>query len=214
MERWDRKSRLMEILTPVDSARAFEFENHTAVFDFTPIAHGVQGYYWDFPSVKQNVPTMNRGIFDARVYPHAPRADLKREFENALAQRAVELDDVHLMGHPERWYDPRAKHSAPRVLLAGDAAGTEPLLGEGISHAIHFGILAADAALDALRRENFSFANYERRIAWSRLGLHLRAKKIVAQVVFAAHGEWFYRWGFELLRILFANVNGESQSAT
>jgi flavin-dependent dehydrogenase len=40
--RWDRISRLIEILTPVDATRAPEFIEHTAVFDFTPITHGVK----------------------------------------------------------------------------------------------------------------------------------------------------------------------------
>ncbi len=75
---------------------------------------------------------MNRGVFDSRVRSSRPRAELKPVFEDSLAQREVELDDVHLQGHPERWFDASARHSAPRVLLAGDAAGTEPLFGEGI----------------------------------------------------------------------------------
>ncbi len=201
--RWDRISRLMEILTPIDATRAPEFVDHTAVFDFTPLARGVQGYYWDFPSVKQGLPMMNRGVFDSRVRPNFPRAELKPVFEDALALREVELDDVHLQGHPERWYDASVKHSAPRVLLAGDAAGTEPLLGEGISHALNFGIFAADAAVAALVRGNFSFADYSRRVAWSALGRQLQFKRAVAHIVYGKRGAWLYRLGFRTLRTVF-----------
>ena len=201
--RWDRISRLMEILTPVDAARAPEFVDHTALFDFTPIARGGQGYYWDFPSVKQGVPMMNRGVFDSRVRPSRPRAELKPVFEDSLAQREVELDDVHLQGHPERWFDASAKHSAPRVLLAGDAAGAEPLFGEGISHALNFGTLAADAAVEALARGDFSFSSYRRRVAWSALGRRLRFKRAVAHIVYGNRGAWFYRLGFRTLQMIF-----------
>ena len=198
--RWDRISRLMEILTPVDAARASEFVDHTAVFDFTPIARGVQGYYWDFPSIKQGAPAMNRGVFDSRVRPDRPRAELKPIFDDALAARQIELDDAHLQGHPERWFDAAVAHSAPRVLLAGDAAGTEPLFGEGISHALNFGMIAANEALRALACGDFSFADYQRRVAWSALGRRVRFKRAVAHIVYGNRGAWFYRLGFSTLR--------------
>jgi len=201
--RWDRISRLMEILTPVDPTRAPEFTDHTAVFDFTPTKNGAQGYYWDFPSFKQGVPVMNRGLYDSRVHPLRPRAELKSIFESSLAQRQVELDDAHLQGHPERWFDPGTKHSAPRVLLAGDAAGTEPWLGEGISHALDFGMRAADEAMRALQRNDFSFADYERRIAFSALGRRFQFKRMIAHVIYGNRGEWFYGLGFSLLRGVF-----------
>jgi flavin-dependent dehydrogenase len=201
--RWDRISRLMEILTPVDALCTPEFLDHAAVFDFTPIGRGVQGYYWDFPSVKQQVPLMNRGLFDSRVRPARPPARLVPIFQDTLAERQVELDDVHLQGHPERWFDASENHSSRRVVLAGDAAGTEPLLGEGISHALEFGILAADAAQRALARNDYSFADYGRRIAWSALGRRLRLKRAVAHVVYGHRGRWFYRLGFGTLRAIF-----------
>ncbi|MBI5029412.1 MAG: FAD-dependent monooxygenase [Chloroflexi bacterium] len=201
--RWDRISRLMEILTPVDPTCAPEFVDHTAVFDFTPTKYGVQGYYWDFPSFKQGTPVMNRGLYDSRAQPHRPRAELKPILESALAERQVELDQAHLQGHPERWFDATTKHSAPHVLLAGDAAGTEPWLGEGISHALDFGMRTADEAMRALQRQNFSFADYERRIAWSALGRRLQFKRLIAHIIYDNPGDWFYRLGFSLLRGVF-----------
>ena len=199
--RWDRISRLMEILTPVDATRAPEFIDHTAVFDFTPVARGVQGYYWDFPSFKQDVAMMNRGLFDSRVHPHFPQTQLKPVFESMLEKRGVEMN--HLQGHPERWFEPFIKHSAPRVLLAGDAAGTEPLFGEGISHALDFGMRAAEETMRALRRNDFSFADYERRIALSALGRRLWFKHTVAHIAYGKRGEWFYRLGWRVLRAMF-----------
>jgi flavin-dependent dehydrogenase len=120
-----------------------------------------------------------------------------------LAKRQVELDDAHLQGHPERWFDASVKHSAPRVLLAGDAAGTEPLFGEGISHALDFGMLAADSAINALARGDFSFVGYNHRIAWSALGRRLRFKRAIAHVVYGNRGAWFYRLGFRTLQTIF-----------
>ncbi len=200
--RSDRISRLMEVLTPVpDSGRTPEFASHTAVFDFTPIAHGVQGYYWDFPSVKAGEPYMNRGLFDARVRPDRPRAQLKPVLSAELESRGLKLGDWRLEGHPERWFDPNEPHSVPRVVLAGDAAGVEPWLGEGISHALDFGIRAADQVMDALARGDYSFANYTRTIARSPLGRRLRFKRWIAHYVYGNRGEWFYRSGWRMLQL-------------
>lgn len=199
--RWDRISRLMEILTPIDPTRAPEFIDHTAVFDFSPVARGVQGYYWDFPSFKQGTPMMNRGLFDSRVQPGFPYAQLKPVFESMLGKRAVTIH--HLQGHPERWFEPFTKHSAPRVLLAGDAAGAEPLFGEGISHALDFGRRAADEAMRALHRNDFSFADYERRVALSALGRRLWFKHTVAWVAYGGFGKNFGRLAWMIFRAMF-----------
>jgi flavin-dependent dehydrogenase len=200
--RSDRISRLMEIVTPVnDAARSDEFANHTAVFDFSPIARGVQGYYWDFPSFKKDAPLMNRGLFDSRVRPERPRAELKPVLHDELRARGLEIGDWKLEGYPERWFDPREKHSAPRVILAGDAAGTEPWLGEGISHALDFGMRAADYVCDAFARNEFSFGDYADVIANSRLGKRLRFKRFIAHYVYGNRGERFYRGGWRMLRV-------------
>jgi geranylgeranyl reductase family protein len=201
--RWDRISRLMEILTPVDATQAPEFVGNMAVFDFTLLSNRVQGYFWDFPSFKKGVALMNRGVFDSRVHSDKPRADLKQAFAESLSRRLVELDEVQLQGHPERWYDHGARHSAPRILLAGDAAGTEPLLGEGISYALNFGMMAGDSAVNALSQRDFTLLDYDRRVAWSALGIRLRLKRAVAGFVYGDRGDWFYRAGWAIGRTVF-----------
>ncbi|HZQ11083.1 MAG TPA: NAD(P)/FAD-dependent oxidoreductase [Anaerolineae bacterium] len=201
--RSDRISRLIEILTPVDATSAPEFVNHTAVFDFTPLERGVQGYYWDFPSYKNGQAMMNRGLFDSRVRSDRPRAELKPVFKEALQGRGFELGDWKLEGHPERWFDPKEAHSVPNIVLAGDAAGTEPWLGEGISHGIDFGMRAADAVIDAFGRGDFSFADYSKQIARSPLGRRLRFKRFVAYYLYGNREDWFYRTGWKILQVGF-----------
>lgn len=201
--RWDRISRLIEVLTPIDAERTPEFATHTAVFDFSPLAFGTQGYYWDFPSLKQGIPSMNRGVFDSRVYPERERAELLRVFVNSLGERGIELGQVHLQGHPERWFDPGARHSAPHVILAGDAAGTEPLFGEGISHALDFGMLAGQTAVAAVRRGDYRFDDYARRVSWSALGRRLQFKRMLAQISYAPWGDGLTRLGWNVLRTIF-----------
>jgi menaquinone-9 beta-reductase len=206
--RWDRISRLLEVLAPADSAASFEFTEHTAVLDFTPILSGVQGYVWRFPSIKQGVPTMNVGVYDGRIYPKRGLAELKPILANGVRSTGADPGKLRVMGHPERWFDAGVRHSAPRVVLAGDAAGVEPLLGEGISHALDFGILAADAVLDALARNDFSFAAYGRLVSRSALGRRLTLKRTVARFCYANHPRWRYRLGWKLCKAILQRFSG------
>lgn len=199
--RSDRIARLIEVLTPVNETCSPEFKDHTAVFDFTPISRGVQGYYWDFPSYQRGAALMNRGLFDSRVRADRGRAQLKPVLEEELTERGVSLNDQKLMGHPERWFDPRGPHAAPHIVLAGDAAGADPWLGEGIAYALDFGRRASDAVINAFAREDFSFDAYTRTIATSSLGRRLQLKRFIAHVVYGNRGEWFYRAGWRLLQV-------------
>jgi flavin-dependent dehydrogenase len=175
-----RVSRLIEILTPEDPNTTPEFLHNTAVFDFTPTRQRVQGYYWDFPSLKDGRAWMNRGVFDSRVLPHRDRADLPAALAAALDHRGVDLQQHQLQGHPERWFDPKGRYSAPHMLLVGDAAGVEPLLGEGIAWALLYGPTAADALLDAFQRDDLSFSTWDRRLASSPLGRQLALRTRLA----------------------------------
>jgi flavin-dependent dehydrogenase len=183
-----RISRLMEILTPEDAEQTPEFVNSTAVFDFDCVPEGVQGYMWDFPSLIDGQLYLNRGIFDSRVHADL-RGDMREALRTALAERGRRLDDYQLQGHPERWFDPRAAFAAPGVLLVGDAAGVDPLFGEGISHAMKYGALAA-RELAASPRLDFNFRGYRKRILASDLGRDLTLKVRLARI---AYGPFHHR---------------------
>lgn len=155
-------ARLMEVLTPEDAAVTPEFREGIAVFDFTPMTEGLQGYYWDFPSFIDGKPYMNRGLFDSRARPDRSKADLKQILRHELAHRDRELEDYKLKGHPIRWWSRENQFSMPRILLVGDAAGADPLVGEGISFALGYGEVATSAIEDAFSRSDFSFETYRR----------------------------------------------------
>jgi geranylgeranyl reductase family protein len=156
-------ARLLEVLTPEDE-RQPEFSKAMAVFDFTRTADGLQGYYWDFPSFVEGKPFMNRGVFDSRVKPEWPRANLKDVLSQSLIERDRNLEDCELKGHPIRWWNRSGEFSMPRVLLVGDAAGADPLVGEGISFALGYGKVAAESIADAFDRQDFSFSTYRSRL--------------------------------------------------
>lgn len=179
-----RICRAMEVLTPEDPAATTEFREHMALFDFSPVTDGLQGYYWDFPSSVDGEPFMNRGVFDSRVLPERPNADLKGIFKSFMDRRQRKLEEYKLMGNPGRWFDPQAEFSAPRVLLAGDAAGIEPLGGDGISCSLGYGEVVALELARAFASGDFSFAGYRDRLLAHPIGHHMAGRTQQAQFIY------------------------------
>ncbi len=185
---WDKHSkvaRLIEVLTDEQPSERWEFQDQVAVIDFTDMPHGLQGYYWDFPSVVEGVPKMNRGVFDSRAAEARDKHDLKKSLRDQMQERDRNLDDYKMKGHPIRWFDPKGALSRPHVVLCGDAAGVDPLLGEGIAFALGYGDITAREVARAFRKQDFSFAGYKRRVMTSRITWQL-APRI-----------WFARWAYK-----------------
>ncbi|NUO79009.1 NAD(P)/FAD-dependent oxidoreductase [candidate division KSB1 bacterium] len=187
-EEISRVSRLLEVLVPARNGALEDFNSQTALIDFRPMRAGLQGYVWDFPCWIDGRPHLNVGLFDSRVHENAAqtRADLPALLEQHLAARGFE-PSTKVMGHPERWHHSADCFSRPRVLLAGEAAGIEPWLGEGISAALAYGPIAAETLLHALDTKDFSLRDYRERLRAHRLGKFLQRNRIVARLFYSRH---------------------------
>jgi menaquinone-9 beta-reductase len=62
---------------------------------------------------------------------------------------------------PIRWFNPRNRFTIDRVILAGDAAGVDPLMGEGISCAFEHGKLAAQSIGELLAGDRRALSKYD-----------------------------------------------------
>ncbi|HSM58960.1 MAG TPA: FAD-dependent monooxygenase [Candidatus Sulfomarinibacteraceae bacterium] len=203
--KWDdesRVARLLEVLTPEDAQRQMEFREGVAVFDFTPMKNDLQGYYWDFPSYVKGKPYMNRGVFDSRARPEKEKAKLPQVLDDAMAERGRRLEEYKLKGHPIRWFDKDGQFAQERVLLVGDAAGADPLFGEGISFALGYGEVAAETINEAFARQDFSFADYRRRLLEHRLFDHLAWRTRLARYAYLLNYPWLVRLGWRVARLL------------
>jgi geranylgeranyl reductase family protein len=98
------------------------------------------GYQWIFP--KATSLTVGIGAFAASG------AGLRETLQDDMATLGIHVDGARLNGHPLPVYCRHENLGDRRVLLTGDAAGLmDPLLGEGIRHAVDSGRLAAHAVL-------------------------------------------------------------------
>ncbi|MFN2250051.1 MAG: NAD(P)/FAD-dependent oxidoreductase [Candidatus Promineifilaceae bacterium] len=186
-------ARLMEVLTPEEATSQSQFREGIAIFDFTPMINGLQGYYWDFPSYIDGQPVMNRGIFDSRARTERPKADLKKILRDSLAERDRDLGEYKLKGHPIRWWNRKNRFAMPRILLVGDAAGADPLVGEGISFALGYGDVAAGAIENAFSNQDFSFEDYRDRLLKHPLFHQLDIRTRVAKMAYKVQSPWLTR---------------------
>jgi flavin-dependent dehydrogenase len=192
-------SRLLEVLIPAESqvpatSDCGSDDDRPVIIDFSWIADGVQGYVWDFPTRVQGRSSRSKGIFDSRIHPHIPSTSIKSVLLKELVSAGVKPDQIELQGHPLRWFRPGGILSAPGVLLVGDAAGVDPLLGEGISFALGYGSIAAEQLVDGFSYGNFSFRRYRWRVLTHQVGRILGRRHAVAWAIYSIRSRWLLRF--------------------
>lgn len=193
----------LEVINPA-YAGASLFASHWAIFDFTPVRQNLQGYYWDFPSHIDGLPMFNRGVYHAHQVYRTTRANLRGILNSSLLLSGVDLQNCNVNGHPIHRFSPSNRFARDRMILVGDAAGVDPLFGEGIAPALGYGEVAAQAIQDAFERGDFSFGLYKRRLLLSGVGRYLLVRWAVAGLGYRlCQYPWYMRglWGLGKLLV-------------
>lgn len=141
------------------------------------------GYSWDFPTISGGQSCICRGVYvlSPRADPkgasrRAPDLDVKEILRVRLRSLGLDLDRYRLKRFAERGFEPSLELSRPGALLAGEAAGIDPVLGEGIPQAIEYGALAGRYIAEQLAQNDLTFGSYTARVRASRLGRDLRLR--------------------------------------
>jgi flavin-dependent dehydrogenase len=182
-ERPPHVARALEYLLPASGDEP-EFANQMAYFDFSPFRSHLQGYSWRFPSLVNGEPYLNCGIYDSRVDGKRSKADLRTLLDRQIERDFLRVEDVEVGGHPIHWFSPWNRLSDERVLLTGDAAGVDPLFGEGIAVSLSYGDVVAKSIENAFRQGDFRFRDYKRRILSSQVGRYLLLRWLIASFVY------------------------------
>ena len=163
-------------------------------FNFLPVRDGLRGYLWAFPCLIDQVAYVNLGIYSLGVGSFsnaALQARLTTEIDTLSPARAAG-QTRRLRAFPIYGYALKRPLAAPHVALVGDAAGAEPLLGEGISFALEYGAFAAQAIHEALRTKDFSFDSYTRTLAQAWLGKKLARLSFATKLFYGRTARlWF-----------------------
>jgi menaquinone-9 beta-reductase len=162
-----------------------------AYFEFSPVPGNIAGYIWDFPTQVKGEPMRCWGIYDTNMLANGKRPQLKEPLAQEMERLGFHLNEYQIKGHPIRWFSPENRMSVPRVLLVGDAVGADAIFGEGISIALGYGNLAAREIHEAIRRGEYSFHGFKRRVMRGALGQTLIARWAIANIIYPLKWRWF-----------------------
>ncbi len=182
-ERPSHIARLLEVVTEASDGDP-EHRYRTARLDFSGLQARLQGYYWDLPSSIDGAPRMSCGVYDSRMDVSRSRASLPDHLTAGVLRAERRGQNLKLQGHPIHWFSPKNLLSAPGVVLVGDAAGADPLFGEGIGVGLGYGAEAAKAIQRGFARHDFSFAGYKRSILFSDVGRYLLLRWLIGSVAY------------------------------
>jgi flavin-dependent dehydrogenase len=154
-------------------------------FDLRVADAGVEGYYWDFPTVVEGAPAVSRGIYHANS---TACSDLKNQLARCLAVRGLDIARVKLKPFSTRPLVRGAPLARRGLALVGEAAGIDATTGEGIAQAILMGSAAAKHLASALRLGDDRLDAYEAEILGAAVGRHLLQSAWLARRVYGRHG--------------------------
>jgi len=205
-------ARLLEVLTPEYNviAREWRFWRHDrsnlplhredAYFEFFPVLQNIAGYVWDFPTQINGQVMRCWGIYDTNLLAEQKRPPLKVPLAEEMWRFGFDLTNYDIKGHPIRWFTPQNPIVVPRVLFVGDAAGSDPFLGEGISIALGYGSLAAREIGEAFATNDFSFHRYKQRVLSSSLGQALITRWLLTHLIYPLKWKWLQIFIWRILK--------------
>ena len=173
-----RTGRAVMCDVPLRTARWNGFSDARYEFNFRPVAERLRGYVWAFPCLIGGEPHINVGAYS--VHPEGRYLLELLENETARLGGAVS----RFRAFPIHWYHHSDSLSSPRALLVGDAAGVDPLMGEGISYAFEYGRSAAAAIARAFGTGDFAFDGYTETVRGSWMGRKLRRLGLAARLFY------------------------------
>ena len=173
--------------------RATGWDGHAAHrydFDFRSCTNGLRGYRWVFPCVIDGEPHANVGVY---ALPPVDGARMRRELDEILGHVSAAPCRTGWKAFPIRTFDAATAVAAPNALLVGDAAGVDPLMGEGISFALEYGMLAADAIVEGHRTEDLGCGAYARAVTAGTLGRKLRRLALGTRLFYGPRRRFWFR---------------------
>ncbi len=199
-ERKETTGRALMTDIAVNPESAVEFRERCYRFDFRCVSGGISGYSWSFPCMIGGRPYLNVGIYDQRPREFSEKGG---EQSRMLAELAAAFPELPLdamirrtmkwNSFPIRWFDAADRFARGRVILAGDAAGVDPLMGEGISCAFEHGRLAAGAIGAFIGGDEDALGAYDRSLHESAVGRKLAKLAFAARHFYGRHHRLFFR---------------------
>ena len=187
--RW--RAQVIEVDTPAIAGDAARDLLHFDLGD-----RALRGYAWDFPTLVDGQALMCRGIYELSRGDEADGdgIDLGARLHARLERQGIDPAGLRFKRFAERGLALHEPLARPRALLVGEAAGIDPVLGEGIAQAILYGALAGPYLAGCLDCGDLSFAGWPEALRRSRVGLDLRVRELATPWVYERMRPELERW--------------------
>jgi flavin-dependent dehydrogenase len=148
---------------------------------------GMSGYYWDFPTRVDGRDLVCRGIYHLRTgvigAGEQGGIDIHQRLGARLESMGLSIDRYKNKRFAERGLAEDEPLTKGPLALVGEAAGIDPVTGEGIAQAIEYGSLAGPFLAGVLRGES-PLDQWSTHLRRSRLGVDLRIRRRLVQTFF------------------------------
>ncbi len=168
------RAQVIEVDTP---PVAGDRDRTMLVFDATD--RSLSGYAWDFPTLVDGRPLVCRGVYRLKIdgEPDDGGIDVAAKLDARLRSQGIDPATCKNKRYAERGFEPASRVAGGALMLAGEAAGIDPVTGEGIAQAIEYGYLAGPFLAGQLDGEgSVSTEGWDAEFARSRLARDLRIR--------------------------------------
>jgi flavin-dependent dehydrogenase len=142
------------------------------------------GYYWDFPTIVDGEPMVCRGVYYLARGAPGPRVEIRNVLAEELRARGLDLARFRKKRYAERGFHRPAPMARRRVLLVGEAAGIDPVTGEGIAQAIQYGAVAGAYVARKLAESDVAFDDWGPHVRSTMVGRDLLVREAVFELFY------------------------------
>lgn len=153
------------------------------------------GYEWDFPTVVDGQAMRCKGVYHLLLPGQSGhKVDLTKRLAKRLAKDGQDLSKYKKKRYAERGFAAHEALAAPRVILVGEAAGIDPITGEGIAQALLYGRAVAPYVLSKLDRDVLNFRDWKLALSRSDVGVDLHVRSLICRLYFSPARRALERW--------------------
>ncbi|MEZ4219545.1 MAG: NAD(P)/FAD-dependent oxidoreductase [Polyangiaceae bacterium] len=135
------------------------------------------GYYWDFPTLVGGREMVCRGVYMLSSGETTPAVQIQDLLAEELAARGLDLTKFRKKRFAERGFEAHRPIAQPHVLLVGEAAGIDPVTGEGIAQALFYGATAGRYLAERIVNRDLGFDDWPTVVTNSHVGRDLRVRE-------------------------------------
>jgi len=198
------KAKVIELIIPRPN-EVFE----KPLFDLTGKSYGFNGYFWAFPSCDSSGPTLNLGVYDANIKPRPKRLGSIEALSEWAGKRGISIDVSLIKGAPINLMAGKPIVQSGRKYFIGDAVGVDPLMGEGISFSLGYGVVAAQFFSNQI--DHPDIPDFQTFFQKSCLYKALKQRNSFAQLFYFFYQDWttatLWQFFYKAINYLMRNVH-------